>query len=99
MSETMPEQPAEPAEPVTPDHVETAPVAEQPPAEVVNTGASNESPVLPPSVVASAARAHALLGHMMTMAAQLQADIERYVPAGTLAAAKVEVASVIRAIL
>ena len=94
------------SDPVVTEPVETVdqppaspevPVAE--PTETVNTGASNESPTLPPGVLSSAARAHALLGHMQTIAAQLQADIERYVPAPALDAAKIEVASIIRAIL
>lgn len=61
--------------------------------------ASNESPVLPASAQAAAAKAHALLEHVKTMASQLQADIERVVPASMVNAAKAEVDALIRAAL
>lgn len=62
-------------------------------------GTSNESPQLPPSAQAAAAKAHALLEHLKDVATQVQADVERVVPASMIDAAKSEVAALIRAAL
>ena len=62
-------------------------------------GTANESPVLPPSAQAGAAKAHAFLGHLVTVAQAAQAEIEKYVPPEMVAAAEREAALLIRSIL
>lgn len=101
--ETSPE-PVQAGEPVTiePADPETVPAEAQAPAEdaaPVGTGASNESPSMPPSAQAAAAKAHAGLGHLIQVAQTVQRDIERYVPAAVLAAAEIEVKALVRGIL
>lgn len=62
-------------------------------------GTANESPVLPPSAQAGAAKAHAFLSHLVTVAQAAQAEIEKYVPPEMVAAAEREAAMLIRSIL
>jgi hypothetical protein len=62
-------------------------------------GTSNESPQLPPSAQAAAARAHVLYGHIIAMAQQAQKDLERFIPAGMLTAAESEIGTMIRNII
>lgn len=92
------------SEPVTEPEPEPAPepvqfAADEQDATPVTLGVSNASPQMPPNAQATAAKAHALLGHISGVAATLRAEIERYVPAPVLQAAEVEVAAMIRAIL
>jgi hypothetical protein len=65
----------------------------------MGASASNESPSLPPTAAAGAARAHALLGHFVDAAQKIQADLARYVPQSALDAAKVEVQAMLREII
>jgi hypothetical protein len=65
----------------------------------VRTSASNESPSLPPTAAAGAARAHALLGHFVLAAQKIQSDLARFVPQSALDAAEVEVKAMLREIL
>jgi hypothetical protein len=64
-----------------------------------HTGVTNQSPQLPPNAAAGAAKAHALLSHLVEAAQQVQAELERYVPADAISAAEVEVKSMLRSIL
>jgi hypothetical protein len=83
--------PAAPLTPVTPDGPE--PVAD--PVQTV----SNQSPALPPNAQAAGARAHAALTHLKSLASSIQADIERYVPAGMISSAEAEVKALVQEIL
>jgi hypothetical protein len=60
------------------------------------SAASNETPMMPAGAATGAAHAHALLTHMMSVIEPIIKDIERYVPEESLAAAMVEVRSMIR---
>ena len=62
-------------------------------------GTANESPVLPPSAQAGAAKAHAFLSHLVAVAQAAQAEIEKYVPPELVAAAEREAGLFIRSIL
>jgi hypothetical protein len=68
-------------------------------ATMLPASAANESPVLPPSGVVAAAKAHALLEHFKKLADAMQADIERWVPSDMLAAASKEVNAFIQAVI
>lgn len=83
-----------------PEPVLAEPVAERPMAAAGPVqSASNVSSLLPPNAQSAAAKAHAFLGHLITQAKTIQADIERYVPAEFVQQAEREVATLIRAIL
>jgi hypothetical protein len=75
------------------------PAPEPPAVQMLPTSAANESPILPPSAVVSAAHAHAALDHLKAVANAIQADIERWVPQDVLHNARNEMALVIRQIL
>lgn len=60
---------------------------------------ANETPTLPAGAATAAAKAHAVLGHVIAVAQQAQADIGRYVPPDLLAAAEREVAAMVRSAL
>jgi hypothetical protein len=60
---------------------------------------ANESPVMPASAQAGAAKAHAMLGHLARVAQAAQAEIERYVPPDLLAAAERDAMLFIRSAL
>jgi hypothetical protein len=60
---------------------------------------ANETPVLPASAQAGAAKAHAVLGHLVKVAQAAQAEIERYVPAELVTAAERDAALFIRSVL
>lgn len=77
--------------------VQTEPVAQHAPGLV--QGAANQSPMLPANAQAGAAKAHAFLGHLVTVAQQAQAEIERYVPAELIAAADVEAKAFIASVI
>lgn len=63
---------------------------------VFTPATSNESITLVPGPQASAARAHVTLSHLVDLARTIMADIERFVPAATLQAARTEVQQLVR---
>ena len=60
---------------------------------------ANESPTLPAGAQAGAAKAHAVLGHLVKVAQAAQNEIERYVPAELLSAAERDAMLFVRSIL
>lgn len=60
---------------------------------------ANETPTLPAGAQTAAAKAHATLEHLVTVAKAAQAEIGRYVPPDLLAAAERDVKQFVRSIL
>jgi hypothetical protein len=79
--------------------IHTTPVPEDEPQHLVQSGASNVSPTLPPGAQAAAARAHIVYGKIAAMAQAVQADLERYIPAGFLQNAESEANELLRDVL
>jgi hypothetical protein len=94
MSEQPQNEQAAP-EPVPAGEPQEAPL---PPSDPRAPVAGDEAP-LPANAVAAAARAHALLGHFVSVAQAAQADLEKYVPATLLNAAKQDALTFIREVL
>jgi hypothetical protein len=61
--------------------------------------ASNAPTVLPASAQASAARAHLVIGRMVSALQAVQADLEKYIPPGMLQAAEGEALVLLRGVL
>lgn len=63
------------------------------------SGAANQSPQLPPNAQAGAAKAHAILGHLIQVAEAARGEIERYVPPELLNAAGSEAMAFVRQVI
>jgi len=86
-----------PPEPEPEPEPQNAP--EPPPVALAHPGVSNQGPALPASAQAAAARAHQVLDKIITIAQNVQADLERYVPADLLSAAENEAKQFLRDVL
>lgn len=94
----MTDTPAEPL-PAPPAAAEPEPAVPEPDVPAPVQSASNESPQLPVSAQAAAARTHALLTHLESVISGAKSDIERFVPASLISAAEAEAQAFIKGML